>query len=455
MFTIFLFITKSIYILGTCKCYDGFGGDDCSIDFEKPPSTASLLHGSTCDEKEAKCTHVFIYGGFFASESVTCHITTFETRANKEGRLNMDAYVIRGQTQSLIEVICSLVSPITRKGSLSDPQEVKLLSCYRVSVSNDGIHHGTPLEMCVYNSECQTLSKSSSGMLTADIKEGYCFINGLCVPNRKQKPSLEMYCLPEISLYSWSALPTSTQTSMTATTSVLVTYLDNSKSNWQTPVIVGVVCLCTICIIVGLVVCIRKRKRRKNENKKKQKGELKVNFKHNAAFDEETYAYIHPTDVSDNVPYEKTSKRTAGITDDYLCLDKTQYAQSNAGNNRGGGDGPVLPERPNDNVRDPYEKLRSTNQKQWGYDKILNDYRYRHSGTIERQSDPYTRLSNETQKKKDYFKYEGIQEDYLIPMTGNDEGNKEPPRNLFVTRKKEDDIKDGYERPDPQLYRQY
>ncbi|XP_053388853.1 uncharacterized protein LOC128551925 [Mercenaria mercenaria] len=123
--------------------------------------------------------HVFIYGGFFASETVTCHITTFEIHGNKEGRLNMDAYVIRGQAQSLIEVICSLVSPIRRKRSLPDTQEVKLMSCYRVSVSNDGIHHGKPLDMCVYNSECQTLSNSSSGMLTVNIKEGYCFIDGL------------------------------------------------------------------------------------------------------------------------------------------------------------------------------------------------------------------------------------------------------------------------------------
>ncbi|XP_053378839.1 uncharacterized protein LOC123563039 [Mercenaria mercenaria] len=445
---------------GTCKCYVGFGGDDCSIDFKKPPSTSSLLHGSTCDEKEAKCTHVFIYGGFFASESVTCHITTFETHANKEGRLNMDAYTIRGQAQSLIEVICSLVSPIRRKRSLPDTQEVKLMSCYRVSVSNDGIHHGTPLEMCVYNSECQTFSNSSSGMLTANIKKEYCFIDGLCVPNRKQKPSTEMYCLPEISLYSWSALPTSTQTSITTTTSVLVTYLVNSKSNWQTPVIVAVVCICTICVIVSLVVCIRKRKRRKTEDKKKQKGELKVNFKHDADFDEETYAYINPTDVSDNVPYEKTSKRTTAVTDDYLRLDKskqekTQYAKLNARNNRGGGDGPVLPERPNDNVRDPYEKLRSTNQKQGVYDKIQNEYRYRHTDTNGMHSDPYTRLSNETHMGNESFQLEGIQEDYLIPTEVNDERNKEPPRKLFIVRKREEDIPEGYERPDPQLYKQY
>ncbi|XP_053379800.1 uncharacterized protein LOC128548570 [Mercenaria mercenaria] len=328
---------------GTCKCNAAFGGDDCSIDFKKPPSTASLLHGSTCDEKEAKCTHVFIYGGFFASETVTCHITTFEIYANNEGRLNMDAYVIRGQAESLIEVICSLVSPIRRKRSLSDLQEVKLMSCYKVSVSNDGIHHGTPIEMCVYNSECQTVSKSLSGMLTANIKEGYCFIDGLCIPNRKQKPSSEMYCLPEFSLYSWTELPTSTQT-----TSALVTDLVNYKLIWQTSVIVAVVCTSSICIIVILVVCIRKRKRRKQEDKKKQNGELKMNYKHDADFQEDTYAYINPIDASDNAPYEKTAKLTLGITDEYLRVDiskkeKIQNAKLNTGKINSRSDGPVLP----------------------------------------------------------------------------------------------------------------
>ncbi|XP_053388855.1 uncharacterized protein LOC128551926 [Mercenaria mercenaria] len=253
-------------------------------------------------------------------------------------------------------------------------------------------------------------------------------------------------------------LRTSTQTSITTTTSVLVTYIVNSKSNWQTPVIVAVVCICTICRIVSLVVCIRKRKRRQTEDKKKQKDELKDNYKHDADFDEETYAYINPIDLSNNAPFGKTAKQTIGITDDYLHLDiskkeKTQYAKLNAGKNNSRRDGPVLPEIPYDSYRDPYEKLRSTNQKQGVYDKIHNDYRHRHTYINGKQSD--TRFSNETQKENDYFKLGGIQENYLIRMEGNHEGNKEPPRNMFVVSKIEEDILEGYERPDPQLYKQY
>lgn len=81
----------------------------------------------------------------------------------------MDAYVLPGQAQTLIEVICPL-RPNRQVRSMLDIQDVKLISCYQVSVSNDGIHHGLPLEMCAYNSECQHITNRSDGILSAEIK---------------------------------------------------------------------------------------------------------------------------------------------------------------------------------------------------------------------------------------------------------------------------------------------
>lgn len=102
-------------------------------------------------------------------------ICLFRHMQIKKGRQNLDAYVVRGQAQSLIEVICPLATPIRRKRSVPNTQDVKLLSCYGVAVSNDGIHHGSPIAMCVYNSKCQSLYNDSNGLLTAKINVSCSF----------------------------------------------------------------------------------------------------------------------------------------------------------------------------------------------------------------------------------------------------------------------------------------
>ena len=178
---------------------------------------------------------------------------------------------------------------------------------------------------------------------------------------------------------------------------------------------------------------------RKTNGSNREKDELELSKKHDADFDEETYAYINPTDVSD-VPHDiKALNMKSDLNNEYFHLhaskkEKVQYDMLHATQNIRRGNGPTLPDRPMGNPGDPYEKLRTQNREQRVYEKMRD-----HSRNIEftdRSNASYeTRLSSEERHS-----YLVLQDNYLTPARG--QGN--------------DDFLEGYERPDPQpLYKRY
>ena len=64
-------------INSTCICYEGFTGDDCSVNKTMPPNVESLASNGLCDvQKRNDCHIVRVRGnGFLANDKLACLTT--------------------------------------------------------------------------------------------------------------------------------------------------------------------------------------------------------------------------------------------------------------------------------------------------------------------------------------------------------------------------------------------
>ncbi|XP_070556412.1 von Willebrand factor D and EGF domain-containing protein-like [Ptychodera flava] len=139
---------------GTCTCFEGFGGTDCSTNLNEAPQIYRSGVGGLCDSSEESCAdHVSIYGdNFVESEDLTCHVTPVEvfwihlnpgvTTTLYFNKISDSDFTIGENTETVAatyatyeEVRCPIeVGSRRRRDANGAPQPVGAL----VSISNDG-----------------------------------------------------------------------------------------------------------------------------------------------------------------------------------------------------------------------------------------------------------------------------------------------------------------------------
>ncbi|XP_060567991.1 uncharacterized protein LOC132726664 [Ruditapes philippinarum] len=122
---------------------------------------------------------------------------------------------------------------------------------YEISVSNDGVAYGEINTVFVYDTTCLKQSSSQEN-ITIYLKDGYCFINGMCVGRNFLSAVDCLLCDPESNLYGW--------TNGTC---------EEGDSQMITEMIIGIAVGCTVVVVVIIsvlfgyrVCCKRSRKKR-------------------------------------------------------------------------------------------------------------------------------------------------------------------------------------------------
>lgn len=73
-------LTKYRHIItGTCYCFDGFVGPDCSQEVTVPPSNISVPQEGLCGTRSRACRRTNIYG-IFPTSDVWCKRNHFQVR---------------------------------------------------------------------------------------------------------------------------------------------------------------------------------------------------------------------------------------------------------------------------------------------------------------------------------------------------------------------------------------
>ncbi|XP_053388862.1 uncharacterized protein LOC128551929 [Mercenaria mercenaria] len=207
---------------GICKCDEHFGASDCSLDVKTAPRLVGLIDNGMCDEKDGKCTHTYVFGEVFFGSNVTCRLRKFTFGVGESVQLSDKEFNIHGRADTLIEAWCP-IEHIREKRSVSRDQPSEFAFGYQVSVSNDGKNFpDDPLNLYIYDSTCQTFeNKTSTEIMTFNLRVGHCFIEGSCVYNGTLNVQKTMICDTRVSNYSWTPIPTTTLAPATTHTATI------------------------------------------------------------------------------------------------------------------------------------------------------------------------------------------------------------------------------------------
>nr|XP_022287219.1 von Willebrand factor D and EGF domain-containing protein-like [Crassostrea virginica] len=179
---------------GNCTCDPGFGGSDCSFDVLSPPTITRILDSGICDKSEDTCDEITLYGYYFLENMGTmCYVTRDEINGSKSV-MSTGSYNVRLEERTLFEGYCRL-----QYGS-----ESSWITRFQFNLSNDGNHYSENYLVYVYDSNCQTFH-NDSGDIYFTLQNGYCFINGSCVPSGTVKTNESCWqCRPGIDIYDWT-----------------------------------------------------------------------------------------------------------------------------------------------------------------------------------------------------------------------------------------------------------
>lgn len=244
-----------ICVNGSCKCDDGFGGPDCSIDLSIPPLFEELLDGGMCDKQGWACDAAMAKGDDFLAEGhLKCNMTPFWY--DNEGEMHGEmGTIVTADIQTFMNLFCPLTLTRRRRDTSGHHTDnTTFIEGYHVSLSNDGIHFSDVHTLFVFDSKCQT--PVSDGTKQAFVlKEGYCFINNQCVDENDINPAdVCQTCNPAVSAYKWSK-----RTAMAVCNPVV--HEEESNYLWIIGLVAGVT---AAGVVIGLIIWkikIRKVKR--------------------------------------------------------------------------------------------------------------------------------------------------------------------------------------------------
>ncbi|OWF55174.1 von Willebrand factor D and EGF domain-containing protein-like [Mizuhopecten yessoensis] len=180
---------------GVCSCDEGFASDDCSFNLTSPLDVSGLENDDLCDLRY-ECDLILVNGPDFPyGRNYTCQFTGQMTFVNSSVRL-LEVQNVTAQYQSLFGLLCDLPDVGTLPGRLGIQ--------YSISVAMDPYDFSTAMTFVVIDSLCQTFTYTA-GNISFNIKDEYCFINGVCIPaGTDNKDDLCQECDSQDSVYTWS-----------------------------------------------------------------------------------------------------------------------------------------------------------------------------------------------------------------------------------------------------------
>ncbi|XP_062578434.1 von Willebrand factor D and EGF domain-containing protein-like [Saccostrea cucullata] len=179
---------------GNCTCYTGYAGSDCSFDLSGPPEISHISDFGFCDKSKESCDEITIYGKYFIEYMNTlCYMTRLLYDA--DGKLiTTELFQTTLEERTLFEGYCSLQYSNT----------ATWVSFFQFNVSHDGQNFTETFDVYTFQSMCQEYH-NDSGKIYYTFKEGFCFIDGLCIPDRATNPEyLCDICNVAINRFRWT-----------------------------------------------------------------------------------------------------------------------------------------------------------------------------------------------------------------------------------------------------------
>ncbi|CAC5390460.1 Low-density lipoprotein receptor-related protein 6 [Mytilus coruscus] len=140
---------------GTCYCFDGFVGPDCSQEVTVPPSNISVPQEGLCGTRSRACRRTNIYG-IFPTSDVWCKRNHFQILEGETVYIS-NGTVVKADYRNGFMVTCELQSS-RRKRSTA---ETIIAEGYEISVSNDGIHFGDSVRIIIYDELCHECNSTT------------------------------------------------------------------------------------------------------------------------------------------------------------------------------------------------------------------------------------------------------------------------------------------------------
>ncbi|XP_060587375.1 von Willebrand factor D and EGF domain-containing protein-like [Ruditapes philippinarum] len=234
---------------GVCECTGTFRGPDCSDDIRIPPVVYGIEGNGICDiteEDDCTCFEIRsdnVFDGFM------CDISKHMVYLNGT-RVKIEQSIHAGYYEDIFTGECCAPESRKRRSEGINDDGPFVIS-YDISVSNDGAAYGEINTVFVYNTTCLTQS-TSQGNIMIELKDGYCFINGMCVVRKFLSAVGCLLCDPASNLYGWT----------TGT-------CKKGDSQMTTEIIIAIAVGCTVVVVIISVLCgyrvCCKRSRRKRQ----------------------------------------------------------------------------------------------------------------------------------------------------------------------------------------------
>ncbi|XP_070570349.1 von Willebrand factor D and EGF domain-containing protein-like [Ptychodera flava] len=188
-------------INGTCLCYEGYEGADCSVDAMSPPTLwyiNEVEEHALCDVREDSCQQISVIGdNFLNSEYLVCFYNVKHTTSHPIDQ----PFKVDSHFNTFREVTCSLPNPMV---NLGDPgvTEGGTVSTIEMYVSNDnGVTMSRGLLLTTYDSKCRHCDVTDGCIVKTDA----CEIEGRCFSDGEYHPyDNSRYCDPTNDQYEWT-----------------------------------------------------------------------------------------------------------------------------------------------------------------------------------------------------------------------------------------------------------
>ncbi|KAK3609853.1 hypothetical protein CHS0354_015039 [Potamilus streckersoni] len=169
-------------IKGQCRCYKGYGSEDCSVDMKKAPKVYGIPNRGVCDLQETRCDRISVLGEDFTnSQHLSCRLSIFQVKydvQDNETRFHdYNSIVVQAQWISFAEVSCPIVD-VRSKRSVQFSDDLDTLAIgYKVAVGNTRDIFGRDISLLVVDSLCVDCIKAGFN-ITCTLKHRYMDVYG-------------------------------------------------------------------------------------------------------------------------------------------------------------------------------------------------------------------------------------------------------------------------------------
>ncbi|XP_052772083.1 von Willebrand factor D and EGF domain-containing protein-like [Mya arenaria] len=221
---------------GTCICFEFYHNIDCRTDEREQLSVLGLEGGGLCtvsNEEDCRCFYIYTTNllktfSCRLSGYMIYHDNTFE---------NISKVTRTGEYKDVFTGDCCLGDETRRRRQTA---KNPFYLHYRISISNDDNTFSDDKDMYVYSPQCQEAIPFSGGAYNIVLKNGYCYIDGICISDNQTHPTDEcLRCLVSADVTKW-------------THDCLITQEETRLNGWMVAVII--VSILFVMAVIGVVV---------------------------------------------------------------------------------------------------------------------------------------------------------------------------------------------------------